>query len=277
MFSTFKAATVLALVAVASADDILDFFKGTESLCDADQSQPGRCLGDAHPIKYQLSQAVARIRTGTTGSYCTAWLWGSEGHLITNNHCVPNEIKANQTRVEFGSECSTCADPDNNVKGACIGAIVANSTTLVFTDKSLDMTLLKLNLNPGVNLTQYGYLQSRAANASLDEQIYILGHPRGNPKRISYLNDDGQAVRITNTSAESKCYEQDTLGYNVDTEHGSSGSPIVGVHDNEVVGLHNCGGCGINGRNTGNKMTSIVALLKSHNLLPKDAVADNRC
>ncbi|ETV66022.1 hypothetical protein H257_17370 [Aphanomyces astaci] len=226
MFSIFKAATVLALVAVASADDILDFFKGTESLCDADQSQPGRCLSDAHFPKL----------------YCTAWLWGSEGHLITNNHCVPNEIKANQTRVEFGSECSTCADPDNNVKGACIGAIVANSTTLVFTDKSLDMTLLKLNLNPGVNLTQYGYLQSRAVNASLDEQIYILGHPQGNPKRISYLNDDGQAVRITNTSAESKCYEQDTLGYNVDTEHGSSGSPIVGVHDNEVVGLHNCGG-----------------------------------
>ncbi|RQM31003.1 hypothetical protein B5M09_013740 [Aphanomyces astaci] len=210
MFSIFKAATVLALVAVASADDILDFFKGTESLCDADQSQPGRCLSDAHFPKL--------------------WLVFARGLPVAT------------ARLEFGSECSTCADPDNNVKGACIGAIVANSTTLVFTDKSLDMTLLKLNLNPGVNLTQYGYLQSRAVNASLDEQIYILGHPQGNPKRISYLNDDGQAVRITNTSAESKCYEQDTLGYNVDTEHGSSGSPIVGVHDNEVVGLHNCGG-----------------------------------
>ncbi|RHY96962.1 hypothetical protein DYB37_013016 [Aphanomyces astaci] len=275
MFSTFKAAAVLALVAMASADGIFDFFEGTESICLADQAQATRCLNDAQPIKYQLAQAVARIRTGT--GFCTAWLWGSEGHLVTNNHCVPDATVANRTRVEFGSECSTCTDPYNDVKGACIGTFVANSTTLVFNDKSLDLSVLKLNLNPGVNLTQYGYLQSRAANVTLDDQIYILGHPRGKPKRIAFLNDDGTHARITNTSAPSRCREQDTLGYNVDTEGGNSGSPILGAHDNKVVALHNCGGCEITGRNTGNKMTKIVALLKSHNLLPKDAVADDRC
>ncbi|ETV64274.1 hypothetical protein H257_18812, partial [Aphanomyces astaci] len=151
MFSTFKPAAVLALVAVACIE-----------ACGVDQSLAARCLTDAHPIKYQLAQAVARIRTSVT--YCTAWLWGSEGHLVTNHHNIRNESVAKETRVELGSECSTCADPGNDDQGGCVGTLVVDSTTLVFTDYDLDVSLLKLNLNPGVNLTQYGYLQARAAN-----------------------------------------------------------------------------------------------------------------
>ncbi|KAF0702018.1 hypothetical protein DYB37_013955 [Aphanomyces astaci] len=264
MFSTFKSAAVLALVSVACIE-----------ACGVDQSLAARCLTDAHPTKYQLSKAVARIRTSVT--YCTAWLWGSEGHLITNNHCVPDESVANETRVELGSECSTCDDFFNDIKGACIGTLVVDSTTFVFTDYDLDMTLLKLNVSPDVNLTQYGYLQSRATNVTLDDQIYILGHPGGKPKHIAFLGDDGTHARITNASMPAGCGEKDTLGYNVDSESGSSGSPVLSPDDDKVVAMHNCGGCELVGQNTGIKMPNIVALLKSKNLLPKDAVADDLC
>ncbi|RHZ38705.1 hypothetical protein DYB31_006091 [Aphanomyces astaci] len=272
MFSTFKSAAVLALLAVASADGIFNVFE--ESVCIRNQAQAARCLNDAHPIKYQLAQAVARVRLGKF--YLTGWLWGSEGHLVTNHHNIPNEEVANKIRVELGSECSTCADPSNNDKGGCVGTFVADSTTLVFTDKLLDVSLLKLNLNPGVNLTQYGYLQARAANASLEEEVYLLGHPFGKPKQITFEHDDGTHARIISTSTPSICHEEeeDKLGYNLDTESGSSGSPVLGARDNKVVALHNCWGCHLNGKNTGHKMTKIVALLRSQNMLPKDAVAD---
>ncbi|KAF0708390.1 hypothetical protein As57867_006351, partial [Aphanomyces stellatus] len=132
--------------------------------------------------------------------------------------------------------------------------------------------------NSAALVAKYGYLQARDTPAALDEPIYIMGHPAIKPKRFALLNDDGKPAKITNTSTPSRCSETDTYGYNVDTEGGSSGSPVLGVSDNKVVALHNCGGCTASGgQNTGNKMHKIVALLKEKKLLPKDAVAGGAC
>ncbi|RHY45468.1 hypothetical protein DYB30_003324 [Aphanomyces astaci] len=273
MYSVLKTLTIIAVAAIASADIVPE---GTESICGTDQAKPAVALKDVEAKKYQLGQAVARLRM--TGGWCTAWLWGSEGHLVTNNHCVGTQASASVVIAEFGAECATATDPNNNVKGACVGTYVSNSSTLIITEPSLDFTLLKLNVNPGINITKFGYLQARESAVPLDDPIYIVGHPGARPKHITYVSDDGKAPRITNTSTASRCGEQDTLAYNVDTIGGNSGSPIVGALDNKVVALHNCGGCtATGGANTGNKIESIIKLLKSKNLLPKDAVAGDRC
>ncbi|ETV64485.1 hypothetical protein H257_18629 [Aphanomyces astaci] len=274
MFTTLKALTILAVVTMAAASG--DVIGDTEAICGTDQSLASVALKDSETTKYQLAQAVARLKI--SGGWCTAWLWGSEGHLVTNNHCIGSAADAATAIAEFGAECATATDPNNGIKGACVGTYVSNSSTLIITDPTLDFTLVKLNVNHGINITQFGYLQARDSAVHMNDPIYITGHPGAKPKRITYLSDDGKSPRITNTSTSSLCGEQDTLAYNVDTEGGSSGSPILGALDNKVVALHNCGGCtATGGANTGNKIELIIKLLKSKNLLPKDAVAGDRC
>ena len=92
-----------------------------------------------------------------------------------------------------------------------------------------------------------------------------------------YLTTQGRNARIVSASVTG-C-QNDNVAYNVDTEPGNSGSPILSAVDNTVISLHNCGGCKTDGTgaNTGNKMTNIVKILTAKNLLPKDVIKKAAC
>jgi hypothetical protein len=65
------------------------------------------------------------------------------------------------------------------------------------------------------------------------EAIYIVQHPAGRPHEIAHgsganVDVDGTVLRYYDT---------------LDTEGGSSGSPIYRESDDKLVGLHHCGGC----------------------------------
>ncbi|ETW06858.1 hypothetical protein H310_02991 [Aphanomyces invadans] len=275
MITALKTLTILALATSASAGGVVSVIGDAESICGTDQAQPAIAYKNSDAAKYKVGLATARL--GLRGGYCTGWLWGSEGHLMTNNHCIRDASTASTAVAEFDAECATVDDPNNKKQLGCKGVFVSNSSTFIITDVTLDFTLVKLNVNPGMSLTQYGYLQARDSDVQLDDAIYIAGHPNTYPRHISHLNDDGKFARITNTSV--KGCSADNLAYNVDTQGGNSGSPILGQRDNRVVALHNCGSCsqfGL-GANTGNKITKIIAFLRAKNLLPKDAVAGGNC
>ncbi|KAF0704267.1 Aste57867_7396 [Aphanomyces stellatus] len=276
MFSLAKALAVLAFVTSSFATH---HTADGESICGFDQTKGAVCFKHTDAVKYKASHAIARL-TLTGGYYCSGWLFGSEGHLLTANTCIADSDEAKHTSVEFGAECTTCDDPANNTPFGCPGAQIANSTTLVFTDYTLDFSFVKVDVTDSAALVaKYGYLQARGGPAVLDEPIYVVGHPAVKPKRFSMINEDGKPTKITNKSTSSVCSETDTYGHNADTESGSAGSPVVGVLDNKVVALHNCGGCRPSGegQNTGIKMDKIVALLKEKKLLPKDAVGGGAC
>ncbi|RLO12144.1 hypothetical protein DYB28_013532, partial [Aphanomyces astaci] len=125
----------------------------------------------------------------------------------------------------------------------------------------------KLKLANGASLASYGYLQARASGPVLGEPIYIAQHPRGKPKRIATIGDSGAVGTIESISIPS-CVA-DEVGYTLDTQGGSSGSPVLSAKDNAVVALHNCGGC----QNGGVKISKVIQDLTAKNLVPKDALA----
>ncbi|RHY78299.1 hypothetical protein DYB30_012907, partial [Aphanomyces astaci] len=103
MVSITKLLLVVGLVTLGQAQ-IPSFFDdegNAESICNSDESLNVVCYKDTEPAKVSKSLAVARLLIG--GSWCTGWLFGSEGHLITNNHCINNDAAAANTRVEFAS------------------------------------------------------------------------------------------------------------------------------------------------------------------------------
>ncbi|RHY40916.1 hypothetical protein DYB30_003470, partial [Aphanomyces astaci] len=269
MVSLTKALAVLGLITVGQAQ-IPAFFEDVEqleSICNTDESQNNVCYKDSEPAKVSKSKAIARLRLNYIGSWCTGWLFGSEGHLMTNHHCINSADAAAFTRVEFDAVTPGCQDSSS--RGSHPGKIAAENVTVIFSDRALDFALVKVNLIDEFDLTPYGYLQASDQTVKVNDTAYVMGHPNGRPRRIAMVKDGAPTGRITTTNyTEAKpslCLNVDRLGHNLDTEKGSSGTPLLSATTNLVIGLHNCGGCKAAttayGANYAIKMTYIINLL----------------
>lgn len=253
-----------------------------ESLCGADESVEAACAPSATnsaegEIMLAKSQPVARLSiikdNGMVIAYCTGWLLGCEGHLITNQHCISNNQDALNTKVEFLAQSTSCGGGEAcDSRGACPGPIGVTSTTLVAASEELDYAVVRIGTNDtvsnysGLYEKTGGYLQLRASGAVLKESIYIPQHPLGYGKRIAWLYN-GQPGRIESLTV-TECREGD-VGYYIDTQEGASGSPILATSDHTVIAMHHCGGC-LNGAIPAQ---SIIEDLAAKGVLPKCSVA----
>ncbi|MEM6455646.1 MAG: serine protease [Acidobacteriota bacterium] len=243
-----------------------------ESICGADDSREARCYGG---VTYDRARAVARLLINGTG-WCTGWLIGSEGHIITNQHCIGSGGDATNTDFEFMAEGANCAT-NCRFDGACAGTVEATTSTLVQIDVNLDYALVRLPTN--VTGT-YGFLQLRRTGAINGERIYIPQHPLGWGKRIAWdsshpQNPGGFAEVDSLTAPRCGGAAGNDIEYYADTRRGSSGSPVLATADNLVIALHHCRGdaaCTANGGdgNRGVPIEDIIADLGTN--LPDDAL-----
>ncbi len=237
-----------------------DDLSRTEAICTDDDKRWAKCYDGTG--MYDKSKAVCRLLINGSGA-CTGWLVGSEGHIMTNNHCIDNQTDANNTDYEFMAEGATCSS-DCSGWFDCAGTVVATSGTLVQTSSSLDYTLVLLPTNV---TSTYGYMQLRNELPALDERIYIPQHPGGKGKMLAVESDqDGPYAKIYSTNETPCSGGPGDIGYYADTEGGSSGSPVLGYSDNLVVALHHCANC----PNRGVPIPSIITDLGSN--LPANAV-----
>lgn len=230
-----------------------------EAVCGTNEMREAACYSE---VSRSASPLVRLLTHKTKGSFfCTGWLIGSEGHMITNNHCIADTAEAAATEYEFmaqGSSCTTdCTEPL-----ACSGTKVTLTPDLVGTSSALDYTIIKLDSSFA---QKYGYLQFRETGAVKDERIFIPQHPDGWGKQIAMKADD-KFGSVEALDAVGCATEQ--VAYSLDTSGGSSGSPVIAWSDKAVVALHHCGGC----PNTAVNADKIVADLRKRNILPANAV-----
>ncbi len=211
------------------------------AICGEDDSENAVCYINSEPEPYYRSRAVARLLINGVGA-CTGWLIGSDGHIMTNNHCVGSQNSASNVTVEFMAEGSECDSPCQTWFG-CPGTIEATSTTLIQTDGFLDYSLLQLPTNVS---DTYGFLQVRETGPILNERIYIPQHPQAWGKRVAlYSDSDPDGFPVITTLSAPRCTGAGIgdIGYLADTRQGSSGSPVISYNDNCVVALHHCANC----------------------------------
>ncbi|MFY7672213.1 trypsin-like peptidase domain-containing protein [Tenacibaculum sp. MEBiC06402] len=202
------------------------------SICSSDNKERIACYEGTD--MFEKAKAVCRLIIGGSSS-CTGWLLGSEGHLMTNNHCIGSSSAAQNTDYIFNYQQLSCSGTGNATSD-----VVATSATFIKTNSSLDYTLVKLPTNP---TNTYGYLSLSSAVAAAGDRIYIPQHPGGRRKEISVKTDvDGTAGGFSRVFQSSSGSGQQ-VRYYADTEGGSSGSPVLDYNTNLVIAIHNTGGC----------------------------------
>jgi uncharacterized repeat protein (TIGR02543 family) len=242
------------------ADDMEDGLSRLQAICNSDDKEWAKCyLGTD---MYNESKAVCRLLMNGS-SACTGWLLGSEGHVMTNNHCIGSQSTASNTDFEFMAEGATCSTSCTGWL-SCPGTVEADAGTLIQTDSNLDYTLVLL---PSNVTSTYGYMQLRDTLPALDERIYIPQHPGAKGKMLAVESDtDGPYAKIYSTNEAPCMGGPGDIGYYADTEGGSSGSPVLGYSDNLVVALHHCANC----PNRGVPIPPIISDLGGN--LPNDAI-----
>ena len=218
-----------------------------ESICTADDTLEAKCYQASEPTAYDESRAVARLLLNG-GAWCTGWLIGCEGHVMTNEHCIGSQGQLDDIDFEFMAEGADCAT-DCSSGLACPGTIEASGGTLIQVDAALDFALVlpDTTVGGGTDLNaSYGYMQLRPTGAALGERIYIPQHPAGWGKRLAmestYPADADGLTRVASLTETACSGGTADVGYWADTQGGSSGSPVLGYSDNKVVALHHCRG-----------------------------------
>eukprot|EP00640_Fibrocapsa_japonica_P001743 CAMPEP_0113944542 /NCGR_PEP_ID=MMETSP1339-20121228/34488_1 /TAXON_ID=94617 /ORGANISM="Fibrocapsa japonica" /LENGTH=464 /DNA_ID=CAMNT_0000949777 /DNA_START=255 /DNA_END=1646 /DNA_ORIENTATION=+ /assembly_acc=CAM_ASM_000762 len=232
-----------------------------ETVCTDDDRREAICYASENPTIYERAQAVARLII--QGAWvCTGWLTGTDGHLMTNEHCIGSADDALNTDVYFDAEDPSCDNPSpSNVPGVDF----AGGTVLMKLDADKDYALVYIEPYNGKfpaympdMLTKRPSLEpdptvimsndDAFAAATLNRQIYIPQHPGGRDKQIAWTDSYHSSGNCTVTAMGSpyctasnpSMYKE--LSYACDTEGGSSGSPVLAADTNKVVGLHHCGG-----------------------------------
>ena len=196
----------------------------TKSICGADNRERPACYASVNGLAANSNAVCLIIFNGT--SACTGWVLGSEGHVMTNNHCISSSSVAQGADFIFSNRHSNCTGSQTDLQTTIGGSSV------VRTNSSLDYSLIQLASVPNSSI---GYLQLSPNYVNVGDRLYILGHPRGGFQQASVKIDQGDAT------VHQRRFNGIT--YFADTEPGSSGSPVIDAQTHQVIAIHSAGGC----------------------------------
>jgi V8-like Glu-specific endopeptidase len=230
-----------------------------ETLCEDDLDDftcydAGETCADA--AKFNTGEGVARLHVSTDQGnlcFCTGFLIDHANRddlLMTAGHCLLGTPgcpgNATAISVEFDAvytpDCrcengpataacdimnNACDSPDSGARDLpCSGPVCDGLTWTPDPNGDCDWGLIKCDEDAPAGATNLP-LNGFDPNS---ETVYIVQHPRGRCKEIDI---DPAANNVTTC----------TFDHCVDTEGGSSGSPVTLVSSDEVIGVHVLGGC----------------------------------
>ena len=108
--------------------------------------------------------------------------------------------------------------------------LIIDESRKKYTNKEYDITIIELkenefNLNNYLTINNDIYKLEKFNEIYKNKQIYIIHYPNGN--EVKYSIDFLKSID-----------ENNNIYHCCDTDHGSSGSPILSLHNFQVIGIH---------------------------------------
>lgn len=172
-------------------------------------------VSNSTPVDFKpsnLKQAVGYIEAEGSGSG-TGFVINKEGYVLTCQHVVENastiKVYLNNSTVPIAAEC-------------------------VYTDKTIDLAILKLNSKEE---DQFEYFALISEDEVIEEltPIALRGYPLGRT-----MGDEPGIWNgtVNGTSENEECK---FIKNNIDATHGASGAPVFRISDGKVIGFLSSG------------------------------------
>jgi len=179
-------------------------------------------------ILNQMKNCICKIKINAvngTGFFCKIpYKRGSMNVLMTNYHVLDyNYFKEND-------EINLFMNDNKEVKVIKLG-----TDRKTFFDEDYDIAIIEIKEDDGIEKfldLDENLFRDETKAFFKDISIYILHYPYGKKASVSYGLSNG----LVNYEIEHTCC----------TEHGSSGSPILNLSNNKVIGIHKQGSKKIN-------------------------------
>ena len=156
-----------------------------QRICGSNDLQNVACYKGSELFHWP-TDAIAYIML-PGGGYCTGFLVGSGNYLMTNNHCISTQEDAEGSKFEFNYQTKDCGTDRNNPGDNLEYITVYSGADLIYTSKGRDSTLLKLKTDKKLHEI-HGSLALSKDRPSRGEEAYIIHHPKGRPKQITWDN-----------------------------------------------------------------------------------------
>ncbi len=248
----------------------VDPFDEPESICPPADFEDVICY-QSDPQKWANVMASVGVmsvggdpNSATNGLWCSGSNVSPLNYLLTNYHCIPDASPCANSEFVFKYYrvgCNNNSPPTTDwVSFRCKDTVVFSgfSSCEPSSPNNLDFSLNSVIGDPSA---VFGFVRPDPNPVTSGENIYIIQHPAGRPHEITHGGGANVVVDTNNSSGGNTLRYYDTL----DTEGGSSGSPIFRESDDLMVGLHHCGGCTTASQgNRGMLMSDIYPFISSY-------------
>ena len=178
-------------------------------------------ISGTRTILNQLINCICKIKikgVNGTGFFCSINLENINpiNCLITNNHIIDKEYYENNNEIELLL---------NDEEKVIILNLEKKRKT--FFDKNYDIALIEIKKDDDIeNFLELDEKIFKDNEKSLyeDKSIYLLQYPNGKKAAVSY--------GLVNS------FDNFNINHTCSTEQGSSGSPIINLENNKVIGVH---------------------------------------
>ena len=178
-------------------------------------------ISGTRTILNQLINCICKIKIkgiNGTGFFCSINLENINpiNCLITNNHIIDKEYYENNNEIEL-----LLNDEEKVI------LLNLEKKRKTFFDKNYDIALIEIKKDDDIeNFLELDEKIFKDNEKSLyeDKSIYLLQYPNGKKAAVSY--------GLVNS------FDNFNINHTCSTEQGSSGSPIINLENNKVIGVH---------------------------------------
>jgi V8-like Glu-specific endopeptidase len=210
----------------------------SRTVCGAPDYQDTLCY-ESDALKWPTMRASGGVllADGEPGNalFCSGSIVSPLGYFLTNHHCIPDQSACDNSEILFDYRRTGCNDgspPTQDWQSFHCDQLVVTSPfdNCEPSPQQLDFSLVSILGDP---VSAFGTVRPDPAPLTDGEAVYIVQHPSGRPQEVALgsgedFDVDTNALRYFGT---------------LDTEPGSSGSPILRQSDGKLIGLHHCGSC----------------------------------
>ena len=177
-------------------------------------------------ILKQMKECICKIylKDGTkgTGFFCNIKYKNKNIKImITNNHIIDDKYIKENDRIEITLNYDKEKDDDKDKRN-----IILNNNRKIYTNKEYDTTIIEIypEKDKIYNYMDIDDRYTENSNIIYEKSIYIIQYPLGEKIGVSY----GIINNIDKYNIEHYC----------STYKGSSGSPILDISNNKIIGIH---------------------------------------